>query len=183
MMLLHHDYPSAASLHAVLVTHRLLDRGAIVAHHGIDVLGVDATLPATMGDLEDWERHRPALGDLGWEVGRPRLHPATLTAHAVERSCDPLDARAWREACYDAHWRRGLDLGATEVLLAAADQAGLDQAAVTAVVGNRAHRALVRRQMTAVRGEGVGGVPVLEVDGTKVSPFMPFDDLLSLALL
>lgn len=178
MAILHHDYPSAASLHAVLVLDDLAGDSNAVTHHGIDVLGIDATLPATLDDLQDWTAHRGAVAELGWDLPRPRLHPPTVAAHAVERACDSAQqARRWRLACYRGHWLDGVDLGDWDALAALGRQADLDPAMVHAVVSDRVEAARIRREMMAVRGDGVGGVPVLDVAGTKVSPFMDRDDL------
>lgn len=184
MLILHHDYPSAASLRAVLMLHDLVDRGARVTFHGLDVLGVASSLPATLDDLQDWSQHREALAGMGWDLPRPRRHPPTLGAHVVERACpDPHTARNWRTACYRAHWLHGDDLGDWDVLGRLAADVGLDAEVVGALVADRVRAAQVRREMIAVRGDGVGGVPVLDVDGTKVSPFMPADDLATLVAL
>lgn len=180
MLILHHDHPSAAALHAILLLEDLV--GDRVRHHGIDVLGLDAALPATLDDVEAWSRHREQLGDLGWEVPRPRRHPPTLAVHAVERLCaDDATARAWRHATYRAHWLEDRDVGDHAVLVDVAVAVGLDGDRVAARITDRAALAGVRREMMAVRGDGVGGVPVLDVDGTKVSPFMAPEDLRALA--
>ncbi len=57
------------------------------------------------------------------------------------------------------------------------ERAGLDAGLVHTVVSDRVEAARVRREMMAVRGDGVGGVPVLDVAGSKVSPFMDPEDL------
>lgn len=184
MLILHHDYPSAGSLRAVLILHDLVDRGAHVTFHGLDVLGVATSLPATLDDLQDWMLHREPVADLGWDLPRPRRHPVTLAAHTVERACpDAGTARAWRTACYRAHWLHGDDLGDWDVLARLAAQIGMDADRVGELVSDRVGAAQVRRGMIAVRGDGVGGVPVLDVDGTKVSPFMSAEDLATLVAL
>lgn len=184
MLVLHHDYPSAASLRAVLLVDRAVSDPDRVVHHGVDVLGLATTVPAMLDDIADWERHHEALAVLGWEVARPDRHPATLGAHMVARMCpDPGVARTWRLACYRTHWLERRDLGDREVLVDLARSVGLDGAEVAARLGDRMEVATVRRQMLQARENGVGGVPVLDVDGTKVSPFMSPDDLHDLASL
>lgn len=184
MLTLHHDYPSAGSLRAVLALHDVADRGAPVTFHGMDVLGVATSLPATLDDLQDWAQHREAVADQGWDLPRPRRHPPTLAAHMVERACpDARTARAWRTACYRAHWLQDDDLGDWDVLARLAASVGMDAEVVGELVTDRVRAAQVRREMMAVRGDGVGGVPVLDVAGTKVSPFMSADDLVTLVAL
>lgn len=182
MMHLHHDHPSAASLLAVLTLQSLADEGLAVTFHGVDVLGLGTTIPATLDDLAEWERHRGALAELGWDVARPRLHPMTLPAHLVEAlATDRGLGAAWRLACLRAHWLDGCDLGAPEVLADLGEQIGLERDAVAELVGDRRTAVVARQAALARRGEGVGGVPILEVHDTLVSPFMSLDDLRLLA--
>jgi predicted DsbA family dithiol-disulfide isomerase len=184
VLTLYHDFPSAASLVAVLRLQRLRDAGVAVDVRGFDVLGLAVALPATMDDLADWERNRGAAADLGWDLPRPTRHPVTLSAHLVgeyARSVD-LDA-AWRLACYRAHWLGGDDIGEPAVLLRLAEAVGLEQTAVAAIVDDRGQHTTLRQQMLVHRGDGVGGVPVLDFEGTFLSPDLSDDDLAALAAL
>lgn len=184
MAILHHDYPSAASLRAVLCMQDLVVQGADISFNGMDVLGLATALPATMDDLADWSRHGDDLARMGWDLPRPRLHPATLAAHMIERSCpDATMAMAWRMACYRAHWLEGRDIGDRDVLDDLGTTIGLTELDILGLLGDRVRAAATRRQMMTVRGGGVGGVPVLDVGGTKVSPFMPLADLALLVSL
>ncbi len=184
MLTLHHDYPSAASLHAVLVLQDLADEGLPVAFHGVDVLGLGTSVPATLDDLAAWQEHRVALADRGWDLPRPRLHPPTLAAHLVEAlATDRGLGAAWRLACHRALWLDGRDLGDPAVLVDLGAAIGLELAEVSGLVADGRATLAARREMLARRGEGVGGVPVLEVDGTLVSPFMAAEDLRRLATL
>lgn len=182
MLILYHDVPSAGSLVAMLRLQRLADEGLDVAFRGFDVLGVDTTLPATLDDLEDWQAHRVAAADLGWDLPRPRRHPATLRAHlvgelAAERG---LDA-AWRLALYRAHWLEGLDVGDAAALQQVAVTCGLDATEVVALLDDHGQAHHLRRRMLVHRGDGVGGVPVLAASGSFLSPFLPEDALRTLA--
>lgn len=184
MLLLHHDPPSAGSLVAMLRLQQLVDEGLAVQFRGHDVLGVDLTLPATLEDLEDWERHRDEAAEFGWELPRPRRHPSTLAAHLVGLMAEEehLDA-AWRLATYRAHWLQDLDLGDPDVLVDLAGDIGLERERVRALVEDQDQRHRLRRVMLVHRGDGVGGVPVLAWNRTFLSPFVPLDDLRHLAAL
>lgn len=184
MLILHHDIPSAASLVAMLRLQALADEGLPVHFEGFDVLGVEATLPATLDDLQDWQDHREAAAALGWDLPRPRRHPATLRVHlvgalAAERG---LDA-AWRLAAYRAHWLGDTDVSDPAVLLELAEDVGLDRAEVAALLDDDTSRHRLRQQMLARRGDGVGGVPVLQANGTYLSPSIDEGDLRALAAL
>lgn len=182
MLTLFHDIPSAGSLVAMLRLQRLADEGLDVGFLGFDVLGVDTTLPATLDDLQDWQEHREAGAALGWELPRPRRHPATLRAHLVGELAieQGLDA-AWRMASYRAHWLEDRDLGDADVVVEVADAIGLDADEVAALLNDAGPRHRLRQRMLVQRGEGVGGVPVLEANGTFLSPFVPEADLRTLA--
>ncbi len=184
MLTLYHDIPSAASLVAVLRLQALADEGLHVVFRGFDVLGLDMTLPATLDDLQDWQDNRDAAAALGWELARPRRHPATLRAHLLgELAAEQgLDA-AWRLAVYRAHWLDDADVSADSVLTVLAVRIGLPLDEVEAVLHDPDQRHRLRQAMLVHRGEGVGGVPVLEANGTFLSPFVPEDDLRLLAEL
>lgn len=184
MLTLYHDIPSAASLVAMLRLQALADEGLQVRFRGFDALGLDATLPPTLDDLQDWEQHRDAAAELGWPLARPTRHPSTLDAHllgelAIEHG---LDA-AWRLAVYRAHWQDDADVSAASVLTVLAVRVGLPLDEVEALLHDPQMRHRLRQQMLVHRGEGVGGVPVLDANGTFMSPFVPEDDLRTLAEL
>lgn len=184
MLVCFHDFTSLASAVAVRRLQRLADGGAAIAFEGFDVLGVDVTIPVTLDVLSDWERHRDAAVAEGFDVRRPRRQPPTLAAHLVGDVAESLGlGAAWRTACYAAYWERGVDLADRAALVDVAVSAGLARHAVTSALDDPVLRRDVRRRVTARRGEGVGGVPVLHVDGALVPALMPEDDLRTLAAL
>lgn len=184
MLTLYHDVPSAGALVAMLRLQRLADEGLPVAFRGFDVLGLDMTLPATLDDLEDWQAHRDEAARLGWQLPRPRRHPATLLAHLVGALAEErgLDA-AWRLGLYRAHWLQGRDVAQADVLTRLAVEVGLDATEVAALLDDREQRHRLHQQMLVHRGDGIGGVPVLEAGGTFLSPAIPDADLRTLAEL
>lgn len=184
MLVLHHDYPSASSLRALLLLQAVADEGHPVAFHGVDVLGLGATIPATLDDVADWQAHRDHLAARGWDLPRPRRHPPTLAAHLVEAMATDVGlGAAWRHACLRAHWFDDRDLGDPAVLVALGEGIGLDGDGVSGLVADRKAAVTARRAAIAARGDGIGGVPVLAVDDTLVSPFMSAADLRQLAAL
>lgn len=162
----------------------LADEGLAVTFRGFDVLGLDTTLPATLDDLEDWQANRDAAAEIGWDLPRPRRHPATLRAHLLgELAAEQgLDA-AWRLSVYRAHWLDDADVSADSVLTVLAVRAGLALDDVEALLHDPEQRHRLRQRMLVHRGDGVGGVPVLEANGTFLSPFIPDQDLRALAEL
>lgn len=184
MLTLYHDIPSAASLVAMLRLQALADEGLPVTFRGFDVLGLDATLPATLDDLQDWQEHRESAAELGWDLPRPRRHPATLKAHLLgELAAEQgLDA-AWRLSVYRAHWLDDADVSADSVLSILAVRVGLALDEVEALLHDPEEKHRLRQAMLVHRGDGVGGVPVLDANGTFLSPFVPEDDLRTLAEL
>lgn len=184
MLTLYHDIPSAASLVAMLRLQALADEGLTVTFRGFDVLGLDMTLPATLDDLQDWQDHRDAAAALGWELPRPTRHPATLKAHLLgELATEHGLAAAWRLAAYRAHWLDDADVSADSVLTILAVRIGMPLDDVEAVLHDPDQRHRLRQAMLVHRGEGVGGVPVLDANGTFVSPHVSDDDLRILAEL
>lgn len=184
MLVLYHDIPSAASLCAVLRLQVLADDGLPVTFRGFDVLGIEASIPATLADLEDWTTHRAQAADLGWDLPRPRVHPPTLTAHLVAELAEAAGlGAAFRLAVYRAHWLDDRDIADPGDLFDIAVGAGLDPTALQDLLNDPEGRHRLRRRMLVHRGDGIGGVPVLDASGTFVSPFMAEADLRHLATL
>jgi predicted DsbA family dithiol-disulfide isomerase len=182
MLVCHFDYTSPAAAVAVLRLHRIVDAGGRVGFSGFDTLGLDAAIPVTLDQLEELERHRPAAVSLGLAVRRPTLRPPTLGAHLVGDLAESVDLGAsWRETVLRAYFERGVDLGDGGALAELGQMAGLDAAEVADLLADRTARTALRRRMLLVRGRGIGGVPVLDVDGTLVSADLPDADLRQLA--
>jgi 2-hydroxychromene-2-carboxylate isomerase len=182
VLVLHFDYVSAASAVGVLRLQRLADRGGDVVFSGVDVLGVDTSLPVTLDQLAELERWAPRAASLGLVLHRPTYRPPTLSAHLVgELAVSRGLGAAWRVAVLEAYWSRDLAIGETDVLMGLATGVGLEPAAVRARLEDPRQRVDLRRAMTAQRGRGIGDVPVLEVDGTFVPADLADEDLEVLA--
>ena len=183
MLTLYFDYPSAASVVAVLRLQRLADDGLPVVFEGFDPFGLESPLPVTLDQYEELERHGPRAAELGLPLRRPSTRPPTLRAHLVGRLATEQGlGAAWRSRCLAAYWRDGVDLGAPAVLQQLAAETGLDVAVVAATLDDHAARVRLRQRMVMLRSRGIGGVPVLEVaGGTMVSPELADTDLRALA--
>ncbi len=167
VLILHHDVTSPRSALAVLRVQRLADAGLPIAFRGVDVLGVAVSLPVTLDQLVELEEVAGRASELGLVMRRPALRPPTLDVHLVgevaERTC--LGA-AWRLASLRAYWTDGEDLADHGVLGALGARVGMDPEEVGRTLRDVAARNELRAAMLARRALGIGGVPVLEVDGT-----------------
>ena len=182
MLTLTHDVTSPASAVAVARLDRLAAQGLQVRFRGIDVLGVDATLPVTLDVLAELDRVAARAAELGLVLRRPSRRPSTARVHLVADLVDePATGRAWRTATYAAYWQDDADLADEEVVVALAEDVGLDPDVVAAAVRDEAALAAVRRRTNSARAEGIGGVPVLVAHGTLVSPDLDEDALWELA--
>lgn len=182
MLTLTHDVTSPASALAVARLDRLAVDGLPVRFRGIDVLGVDATLPVTLDVLAELERVAPRAASLGVTLLRPTRRPSTARVHLVADLAEEAGrGRAWRSTTYAAYWRDDADLADPEVVVRLADEVGLDTDSVAAAVTDEAAVAAVRRRTNSARSEGIGGVPVLVAHGTLVSPDLDEDALWALA--
>jgi len=167
VLTVHHDITSPRSAVAVLRLQRIADRGLPVAFRGIDVLGVAVALPVTLDQLAELEQVAEAAAGLGLVMRRPSLRPPTLDAHLVGDLAERMGVgAAWRAACLEAYWTDGQDVSDHAVLDALARRIGLDRGTVLAALDDAAARNELRAAMLARRSLGIGGVPVLEVDGT-----------------
>lgn len=182
MLTLYYDVPSLPAAVAVLRLQRLVDGGGVVDFRGIDVVGVDTALPVTLDQLDEIERWSETAAALGLAVRRPRERPPTLAAHLVGvlATTRGLGA-AWRAAILRAYWSEGRPIATTDTLVELADAIGLDRDEVARRLEDPAARVALRQRMTADRGRGIGGVPVLELDGTFVSAQLSDADLRQLA--
>jgi 2-hydroxychromene-2-carboxylate isomerase len=182
MLVLHYDVPSLAASVAVLRLQAIADAGGSVTFLGIDVIGVEAPLPVTLDQLDEIERWRERAEELGLQVRRPRQRPPMLSAHLVGTLASACDlGAAWRAALLRAYWTEGAPIGEHDVLVGIAAGVGLDRDEVAANLADPAARVTLRQRMTADRGRGVGGVPVLEFNGAFVPADLPGEDLRRLA--
>ena len=167
MLILHHDITSPRSALAVLRVQRLADSGLAVAFRGLDALGVAVALPVTLDQLAELEQVAGRAAGFGLEMRRPTLRPPTLDAHLVGEQAERAGlGAAWRLACLRAYWTDGADVADHSVLRGIAALVGLDADRVAAVLADTTARNELRATMLARRAVGIGGVPVLEVDGT-----------------
>lgn len=182
MLVCHHDYTSPAAAVAVLRLQRIKDEGGDVRFAGLDVLGIEAAIPATLDQLAELDRVQGQAAELGLVMRRPRSRPPTLPAHLVaDRAEEAGLGAAWRQAVLVAYWSHGADLADPALLRSLAVDAGLDGDAVSRLLQDRGAHLTLRQRMLLVRGRGVGGVPVLDLDGTLLSADLPDDDLRRLA--
>jgi len=182
MLVLHYDITSLAATVAALRMQRIADAGGTVRFQGIDVLGVDAALPVTLDQLDELERWRDRAEGFGLPVRRPVLRPPTLSAHLVGVVAGEHElGAAWRDAVFRAYWTDGARLDDHAVLGELAAGIGLAPDLVAAALDDPAARVALRQRMTADRARGIGGVPVLELDGTFVPADLDERDLRQLA--
>lgn len=169
---------------AVLRLQRLADEGLPVAFEGIDVLGIDAAIPVTLDVLAELEAWRGPAAELGLDLRRPSRRPPTARAHLVSTLAEPAGlGAAWRLATYRAYWEEDADLGDPATLAELAVGAGLQREEVVELLSDHGRLARLRQRMQVRRSEGIGGVPILEFNGTFVPATMPDDDLRQLAEL
>lgn len=182
MLILHHDITSPAAAVAVLRLQQVVDAGADVRFSPLDVLGLEISIPVRRELLAELEAHRARALELGLVMRRPARQPPTLLAHMVGELAEEAGLGAsWRWTCLDGYWRRDLDVGDAGVLTELGGAAGLDPDAVAARLADPVARSSLRERMLAQRRRGVGGVPVLELDGTLVPADLPDGDLRQLA--
>jgi predicted DsbA family dithiol-disulfide isomerase len=173
VIVLYFDYASPAAVLALVRLEAAAERRAVALDMvGLDPLGLDVVVPATLDQLAELERVRPHADRIGLRLTRPAERPPTARAHLVGVLAD-AEGRggAWRHACIEAYWTDGRSLGDPAVLRDLADRVGLDATRVGTVLDDPMALLEARRRAAALHRRGIGGVPVLEVDGT----FLPAD--------
>lgn len=185
VLILHHDLTSPAAAVALLRVQRLLDEGARIGLSPFDALGLEISVPPTRALLEELERFRDRSAALGLAMHRPSRQPPTLAAHLVGAEvAEPRGLGAsWRWRCLRAFWSEDRDLGDPATLVALAVDAGLEASEVERALDDRLARQRLRDHMLTQRRRGIGGVPVLELDGAFVPAELSDADLRRLAEL
>jgi 2-hydroxychromene-2-carboxylate isomerase len=183
VLILHYDLTSPAAAVALLRAQRLLDAGASIGLSPFDALGLEISVPPTGTLLQELAIHRDRAAELGLAMHRPSRQPPTLRAHLVGvEVAEPAGlGAAWRWRCLRAFWGEDRDLGDPGTLVGLATDAGLDAAAVERLLADRVALQRLRDRMLLLRRRGVGGVPVLELDGTFVPAEVSDADLRLLA--
>ena len=139
--------------------------------------GMDRTdyMTRKFGDLSRIEGTHRRLEEMGREAGISfhfadiRRAPNTLDAHRVIRWAEPegLQTRT-AMALFRRYFELGEDVSDPGVLRAAAEEAGMDGAAVAVLLAGDADRAEVAGEVEAAREMGVTGVPSFIIAGQYV---------------
>lgn len=177
MRVLYFDYPSLPAVVAVVRAEAALRRYAgsgnrppMLAFAGFDTLGLEVAVPVTLDQLEEFDRWRDGAAAVGLDVVRPQLRPATTLAHVVGDLADERrQGHRWRTRVITAYWTQGADIGDPTVLRRLASDINLPGGEVAASLGDVRRAQRVRRRMVAARQRSIGGVPVIDVDGTLVA--------------
>lgn len=182
VLTLHHDITDATAAVAVLRLQALADAGVPVRFSPFDVLGLEISIPPTLDLLAGLERERARAAALGLALRPPSRQPPTLRAHVVGGVAEAAGmGAAWRLACLRAYWTEDQDLTDATVLVGLAASVGLDGEVVAGRLADTGAVQELREAMLAQRRRGIGGVPVLELDGTFVTAEVSDDDLRHLA--
>jgi predicted DsbA family dithiol-disulfide isomerase len=184
VLVLFHDYTSPESAVAVMRLHRLMREGIPAEVRGIEVLGLDATVPVTVDVIAALDAVAGEAAAEGLTMRRPPALPPTGLAHVVEdvARAHGLDM-AWREHCYEAFWSEGTDISNPDELRRIAERADLPSADVDRALEDRVALLAVRRRAAGDRHNGIGGVPTILYDRTLVPGLLPEADLRTLAAL
>jgi 2-hydroxychromene-2-carboxylate isomerase len=167
VLILHHDVTSPRAAVAVLRLQALADAGYRVGFLGLDVLGLAVSLPVTLDQITELEAVRDQAAGLGLALRRPTLRPPTLDVHLLAELAEREGlGAAWRLACLRAYWSDGVDVSDRVVLRTLARRVGLPPDGTEQTLADTARRNALRAEMLGRRGLGIGGVPVLELDGT-----------------
>lgn len=182
VLTLFHDYTSPASAIAVARLQRLADEGLPVEFVGFEAIGMDVALPPSLDVLAAIDDLAEQARAEGVVLRRPAALPPTARAHAVGTLAEVVELGAsWRQRCYSAFWADGADLDDPAVLVALAEQAGLDPAKVAGALEEPGFVTSVRRAAGQHRRNGVGGVPTILAQRTLVPGLLSEDDLRALA--
>ena len=102
----------------------------------------------------------------GIVMRRPALAPNTNLAHEATAYAKYKGRDGeFHHAAARAYWERGVDLGSREVLLALAEDCGLDGAELAAALDSGQYRQYVLAEHQAAKDLGVFGTPTYRING------------------
>ncbi len=123
--------------------------------------------PAQLAQTREQIRQRgAALGFTFTKDARDRIYN-TFDAHRLLHWAGELDLqkqKALKLALFTAYFTEGRNPGDREVLLAAAEGAGLDRSAAQGVLDSDAHAEAVREQESFWQSQGISSVPALVIN-------------------
>ncbi len=123
--------------------------------------------PAQLEQTREQIRQRgAALGFSFTKGARDRIYN-TFDAHRLLHWAGETDLakqKALKLALFTAYFTEGRNPGAHDVLLAAAESAGLDRAAAETVLDSDAHAEAVREQESFWQAQGISSVPALVIN-------------------
>lgn len=184
MIVVHHDFTSPASAVTVLRLQRLADAGGAVTFSGTDMLGTSIAVPPTLDLLAGLRRWSNEAASFGLVMRRPSRQPPTLSTHLITPLAEEAGLGAsWRWRVLTAYWQTDEDIADHAALVELAVEVGLDRGHVLAQLADEPARRALASRMATRRRNGVGGVPMLEFDGTLLSADLADEDLRSLASL
>jgi 2-hydroxychromene-2-carboxylate isomerase len=142
--------------------------GAIFAHRG---WGSWAHMDTRADNIAEIERRaeRYGLPPVTWPPGWPpnALHAMRACVWA-ERAGGPEGAERFARTAFAAAFAHAADLGDMEVLIAAADRAGLPAGDLAEGIADPAVKQALKDTTDAAIARGVNGVPTLEADDGRL---------------
>jgi len=111
------------------------------------------------------------------DAGLPEPHPPavipnTMPALALTAwaSTQPTGAKALHDVLFPRYWAEGQNVAEPDVLLDAAEEAGLDRTAAIDALDDPQWIELVRRETSDAHSMGAGGVPAWVIDRRVLIP-------------
>lgn len=106
-----------------------------------------------------------AMEEIPFAFDKIRVSPNTLDAHRLIRwAVSPGLQDAIVERLFSLYFIEGRDVGDHDVLLAAAEEVGLDRAIIAELIGSDADADLVRQEVALAQQLGISGVPCFIVN-------------------
>jgi predicted DsbA family dithiol-disulfide isomerase len=125
---------------------------------------------------ERTQRFAASFGVVGFEPPN-WLHNTRRALAVAERARDLDRLDEFRDAAFDAHWRRGKDLESTTDLAEIAASVGIDADVAVAAADDPELLSRVDARQTAARNAGVSGIPTFQLGSIRVTGCQPFEVL------
>lgn len=110
-----------------------------------------------------------------WE--RITVSPSTIPGHALIDAAPEDKKRPLLQALHEAYFSEGVNIGATDALIALAEPIGIPAAEVKRIVEDPRQLAKIRTQAQEAIALGVRGVPNFRIGGATLSGAQPVETL------
>jgi len=121
--------------------------------------------PAVVQQMLSQVTRAGEAANLAFRFDKVEKMPNTLASHQFIKSVAPADTTRVVDAIYKAYFEDGKDIGDSEVLLALAEELGIDREHIRDAIENERKSEEIEADLAFARDIQISGVPFFVIDG------------------